>query len=65
MSLHLRRHIARVKALGGSDIKQSERKHKKYAVEVDGNIFTSVMIATHKTKIRNKEMLIELDIKQF
>lgn len=35
MSLKLRQHIARVKALGGSDIKRSERKHKKLAVKVE------------------------------
>ena len=35
MSLKLRQHISRVKTLGGSDIKQSDRKHKKYAVKVD------------------------------
>ena len=35
MSLKLRQHIARVKQLGGSDIKQSERKHKKLAVKVE------------------------------
>ena len=35
MSLQLRRHIERVHSLGGSDIKKSERKHKKLAVKVD------------------------------
>ena len=35
MSLKLRQRIDRVKSLGGSDIKKSDRKHKKLAVKVD------------------------------
>ena len=38
MSLKLRQHISRVKSLGGSDIKKSDRKNKLFAVEVDGKL---------------------------
>lgn len=35
MSLKLRQRIERVKQLGGSDIKKSDRSNKKFAVKVD------------------------------
>ena len=37
MSLQLRQRIDRVKSLGGSDIKKSNRQNKKLAVKVDEN----------------------------